>query len=121
MTLHITPEMARAAYELLRTTPPFKRWKLPPAEEVEFRVTTSRKVAAIAFKGPQGHRIDVSARHNGTLATLVMTVAHEMVHFRQTEKAEHGAEYRRLARQVCRHHTWDEKLFWVDPRTKKEA
>jgi len=34
MTLPLTPATLTAAYEFLRTTPPFKGWKLPHADEV---------------------------------------------------------------------------------------
>lgn len=38
--LHLTLEMLEGAYEYLRTTPPFRRWKLPPGADIEFHVTT---------------------------------------------------------------------------------
>ena len=36
--MQITPELLEASYELLRSMPPFKRWKLPHADNVVFRV-----------------------------------------------------------------------------------
>ncbi len=42
MTLPLTPEMLRACYEFLRSTPPFRRWSLPPGDEIGFHVTRNR-------------------------------------------------------------------------------
>jgi len=38
MTLHLTPDMLAGVYEFLRTTEPFKAWKLPHADELGFAV-----------------------------------------------------------------------------------
>lgn len=122
MTLHLTPEMLESAYEMLRTTPPFKGWKLPDPDEIEFRVYVARDRHA-GFRGamePGGnHEIQVSLRTVATLPTLLMCMAHEMIHLRRHLQGEryncplrhHGVEFQRLAKAVCRHHGFDEKLF----------
>ena len=33
MTLRLTPDMLAAAYDFLRTTVPFSRWRLPEADD----------------------------------------------------------------------------------------
>ena len=44
-----------------------------------------------------------------------MTMAHEMVHIYNVSKghtrSEHGAEFQRCARLVCKHHGFDQKMF----------
>ena len=36
--MKLTPGILEAAYEFLRTTPPFKGWKLPSGVDITFRV-----------------------------------------------------------------------------------
>lgn len=118
MALHLTPEMIEAAYELLRTTLPFKRWKLPDGDDVEFRVIRDGSVSAkvaLAIDG-SAHVLSVSSKMVGRLPFLVQVVAHEMIHIHEHQQGarldvSHGASFKRLARQVCRHHGFDEKLF----------
>jgi hypothetical protein len=45
-----------------------------------------------------------------------MTMAHEMCHLylaraHPDDRAHHGWRFRRAAKLVCRHHTFDEKAF----------
>ena len=114
--LHPTPEMMAAAYDYLRTTPPFRRWKLPPSESVEFHVTRHLDRTGDCETGPAGNDpvIRISAALIGWTASLMATMAHEMVHIhldRKGVRAHHGADFRRCAAQVCRHHGFDPKLF----------
>ena len=115
--LHLTPALLEGAYELLRLTPPFRRWKLPHADDLEFRITNhvdrfghydDRNGRAIA-------NIAVSARHIKTLKSLFELLAHEMVHLhlhRQGKKWDtHGRSFQRFADQVCRHHEFDRSEF----------
>lgn len=115
MSLKLTPELLAAAYTFLRTTPPFCRWKLPPAETVKFRVTQHKDLHGQAWGGgTEPFCIDISAGTVGHTASLVITMAHEMVHihcFMQGEKAEHGARFKRCAATVCKYHGFDGKVF----------
>jgi hypothetical protein len=115
MTLRLTPDMLEGAYEFLRTTPPFRRWALPPADEVEFIV--GREPRCRGMHANDGtHRIMISDRNIGHTINLVATMAHEMIHVHQSERwlstrTEHNADFHRRARLVCRHHGFDPKLF----------
>jgi len=120
--LHLTPEMLVAAYELLRTTPPFKRWKLPEADDIEFHVTSDNSASgqytyARTVKTVLWHRIEISNVFNKTLSQVLETMAHEMCHLRQrssdrcTRSLTHGPKFKRLAAQVCRRHGFDEAAF----------
>lgn len=117
--LHLTPDMLEAAYELLRTTPPFKGWRLPPSDDIIFCVVTMRKHQDQADWTHTGtrHVIRINARKHATLASLIMTMAHEMCHVREYElgfrRADvmHGALYWRLANSVCKHHGFDKGQF----------
>jgi len=111
--LHITPEMLAAVYDLLRTTPPFKRWNLPHSDDIEFHVIgTHQKLADYC-----DHTIRVSSASVGTLQTLLAVMAHEMIHIKQdaagtcVSGVEHNGEFQRLARQACTIHVWDYKNF----------
>jgi hypothetical protein len=111
VSLNLTPAMLEAAYELLRTTPPFRNWKLPDTDDVEFHVTKFGHAADCGFDGTQ-FVIRVSATKHGTLAALLETMAHEMCHMRYpNDRAHHGYLFKRLAVRVCRHHGFDIKGF----------
>ena len=116
--IHPTPEMVEAAYEFLRTTPPFRRWRLPPGEELEFYVRHARHYVGLCHEaqGAMPARITVSSRWVGLPATLLLVVAHEMVHLYQARRGtsgpgEHNQEFHRLARRVCTVHGFDYRSF----------
>lgn len=111
--------MVAAAYEFLRTTPPFKRWRLPDAEAIEFNVLRISHLQAQhqRYHRTRNHVITVSELRVGHTLTLLGAVAHEMIHLYQDERgtetkgAEHNAEFQRLAKLVCRYHGFDPKAF----------
>jgi hypothetical protein len=120
MGMSLTPDIIEASYEFLRTTPPFRKWQLPHADEVTFVV--SRHKNHIGYhrgtrRKVNSHEIGISEACVGHTNTLLRTMAHEMIHQHQqrqrtdTPNAEHNAEFGRLARIVCRYHGWDEKEF----------
>ena len=110
--LPITKERLAAVYEMLKAWPPFNRWKLPHSSEVKFRVIASKRVFARWCIQGDRHLIEVSQERHDALHSLVMTMAHEMIHMRQriakTEtRAEHNAEFERLAKRICAIHGFD--------------
>lgn len=127
MTLRLTPDVLVGAYEFLRRTRPFNQWKMPPAEDVVFRVVRAMKCAPEAWaqhmsagqkdNPHKGHHvIDINERKVGTTITLIQTMAHEMCHVRESMLIKytgeaHGKTFNRLAAQVCRHHGFDVKAF----------
>src|SRR5258708_4048479 len=121
MTLPLTPETLAAAYDYLRTTPPYCRWKLPPAQVVKFTVGKFRQdYGAYQWDGKQ-QNITMSANAIGQTATLMRYTGHEMIHLHLEEqglesrtggKDTHNAVFRKLAAQACRYHGWDPKAFY---------
>lgn len=121
MTLPLTPETLEAAYEYLRTTPPFSGWNLPEGEDVKFVVSKSdRDIAAYKWNGKQ-HTICLSAKFIGHSDTLLVYLAHEMVHMHLEERGiesrnggpdTHNMAYRKYAAQVCKFHGFDPKAFY---------
>ena len=117
--LHITPEMLEAAYELLRTTPPFRGWKLPHADDVQFHVASYTDGFADARYDmtKKQYVIRVSRRTCKQLGTIIVAVAHEMCHIAEAQRAgkggraEHGKAFQRLADSVCRYHHVDRGAF----------
>src|SRR5262245_37502604 len=113
MSIAISKATLTAAYELLRTTPPFLGWKLPDSNAIDFAVLRDRT----RFGDCDGETIRISASRHGQLASLLATVAHEMIHLHQMRKkletanTEHNAEFRRRAARVCRAHGFDPKAF----------
>lgn len=116
MSLHITPAMLETAYELLRTTPPFRGWHLPLADDVTFHVVATPRMFADHSMEAGVHCIRVSQRKHGHLSTLLATLAHEMIHMREAmlktpPRVAHGKTFHRLAAQVCKFHGFDPGSF----------
>ena len=114
--MHLEPAHLEAAYELIKTTPPFKGWKLPPADEVEFAISRNGNHAADAQWMGTHWRIRVNGKWTGNLSTLLRYMMHEMVHVAHgiqcpSDSAHHGQEFKRLGRLVCRFHYIDPKTF----------
>jgi hypothetical protein len=111
--MNITPRMIESAYEFLRATPPFSGWRLPHADEVEFRVSRHRDRLAHFVEGREGPIIAVSSVNVTYPETLLRVMAHEMVHLAQwlhkteTPGAEHNAEFFRMAAKVAKAHGFD--------------
>ena len=118
--LHLTPEALENAYEYLRVTLPFRRWDLPHADNLVFRVMGARDRYG-HFKGrikdnSDMNEIGVSQRKVQSTDMLMATMAHEMIHLFQHEKgsasrSDHNAEFRRVAERVCRVHGFDRESF----------
>ena len=56
----------------------------------------------------------VSEANNGLAATLLATLAHEMIHLRQYltgDREHHGPRFKRMAARVCAAHGFDPKTF----------
>lgn len=118
MTLHIDIELCAAVYDLLRLTPPYRSWKLPPASEIKFVITN-----AIVYRGQHSrllsgvHKIEVSQRNVGTLFELTRVMGHEMIHVHEEHSracrvdVAHSWRFNSWADSVCRWHSWDRKAF----------
>ena len=116
MTLPLKPETLEAAYEYLRTTPPFDRWQLPEGEDIVFKVTRSKHNMGEYYFHKGKHHIAVSAHLVGHTPTLMALVAHECVHLFQRiscmeSKAMHNEAFRKLANSVCKSHGFDPKFY----------
>lgn len=113
--LHLTPNDLCAAYDLLRGTAPFKRWKLPEGEEVEFHFVKMRSQADCHHDGRR-HVIRIAANKHHTLLATIVTMAHEMVHLHldksyPRDKSHHGSRFNKHADIVCKHHGFDRGQF----------
>jgi hypothetical protein len=112
----ITPDMMEASYRQLLSCLPFRRWRLPHPDSVEFNVTRHKDRSAHhrAYKDGSGHEIAVSAHKVKTFNLLNECMAHEMVHMRQDQlgmRDEHGVGFKRLAKLVCRRCGFDVSAF----------
>lgn len=117
MTIPLTPDTLRAAYDYLHTTPPFNCWNLPDGEDVTFKVTRSRDTMGWHIWKDGRHEIQASSRLIGQTGTLMALMAHEMVHVYQAHSGmettgnRHSKLFWRLAKQVCKHHDFDPHTF----------
>lgn len=116
MTLRLTPETLRAAYDFLCTTEPFNRWNLPDSEDVVFRVVKDRTVFGWYNKIGGRHVIAASSSKISHTDTLMMTIGHELIHVHENNtkscgRGEHSAAFMKWAAQVSKVHGWDPKAF----------
>lgn len=116
MTLPLTVETLRAAYDYLNTTPPFNRWNLPDGEDVRFRVVGDPLVQGRYRWDGRQHVIDISRRLIGRTMSLMDVMAHEMLHLHEENagacgSGEHSAAFRKWSTQVCKWHGFDPLLF----------
>ena len=117
--LRVTPHVVAAAYDFLRQCPPYRGWRLPEGDSVEFRLERDQTCYG-SHKGTPTHNIiGVNDNFIGHTETLLRVVAHEMIHLHQylakleTPGTVHNAHFRRVARRACRTHGWDEKHFFI--------
>jgi len=116
VTLPLTPDTLRAAYDFLNSTPPFNRWNLPDGEDVIFKVVRDRTYQGWYRKIGKRHAIGISRHFIGQTDPLIRVMGHEMVHLHEEHaralgRGEHSAAFRKWADQVCRIHGFDPKLF----------
>lgn len=115
--LHPTPEMLESVYELLRLTPPFRAWKLPPADDVEFHVVRMKgQDQADCYWNGNRHVIRIASNKHSSLAPIITTMAHEMLHLHldrayPRDRAMHGGRFKRHAKMICLAHTFDHGQF----------
>jgi hypothetical protein len=120
--LTLTPEILEAAYNYLRTTPPFRGWGLPDSDELMFRVLGARdrfghfRGRYQRATGPNAYsEVAISAQLVKSSDLLLATMAHEMIHLYQDEngkaRGNHNPEFMRLAKRVCAVHGFDLKAF----------
>lgn len=114
MTLRLTPDMLAAGYDFLRSTEPFRGWRLPESDELGFKVISDPKCYADFGLEDGIPIIRVSEARNGHVATLLSTLGHEMCHLRQHltgDREQHGPRFKRMAARVCKAHGFDLKTF----------
>ena len=121
MTLQLTPEMLAAAYDFLRTTPPFTGWRLPESDDVVFRLSLRPKEFGRYQWDGEHHTITMSIKAIAHTDTLMRYMAHEMVHLSLEKdglesktggEEVHNAEFRKRAARVCKYHGFDPKAFY---------
>lgn len=115
----LNPERMRAVYAMLLEFPPFDRWTLPPPDEVEFELLADRDHAEYNKDDDDKISIAVNPDTHLTLQQIIESMAHEMVHVRQDQvgrlpdiaERHHNAEFRKLARLVCKTLGFDVQKF----------
>lgn len=115
--MHPTPETLSAAWDFLRTIEPIKSWKLPPAEEVEFRITRNKHTLGehTTYKWTKEHIVWISSVCVSHCDTLLMVLAHEMVHAAMAETGKnstvHNRSFYERSEPLCLAMGWDPKAF----------
>jgi len=116
VTLRLTPDLLAAAYDFLRTTEPFKAWRLPESDDVGFHVVSDPKMYADFGVENGVPIIRVSQARHGHTGTLMATMAHEAIHLYQAMQkldrgGDHNADFKKRAKRVCAVHGWDPATF----------
>lgn len=121
MTLPLTPEMLAAAYDYLKTTPPFCKWNLPESEDVVFKLSRRKREAGRYQWDGKRHTIAASIYAIAHTVSLMRFLSHEMVHLyleqmgwesRSGGTDIHNSAFRKFAAQVCKFHGFDPKAFY---------
>jgi len=113
----LTPDQLSAAYDFMRIMPPFSSYKIPPSDNVEFRIVNDRRLHGWHKMNANGvHVLAMSRNGIGHTATLMHFLAHELIHLIQAErgtytKAAHNAEFKKIAAKVCEIHGFDLRSF----------
>lgn len=117
MSLQLTPERCAVIYDCLRHFPPFRGWKLPEADAVEFRTTFRVDCDAEhqAFTDGQ-QRIMISLAKVGHFDRAIVAMAHEMVHLSQDiactwDRAKHNADFLARWKLVARYFGFDPQEY----------
>lgn len=118
MTLRLTPQNIEDAYNYLKNTAPFNKWKLPDADDLEFHIVSDDRMFG-HFEISSSKRlpiIAVSVSHVKDTLNLLGTIAHETVHLKRflddgKRGLNHGPKFKTLAAEVCRVHGWDKNHF----------
>lgn len=113
-----TAKQLRAGYELLRASPPFSGWGLPPVGRVVFvtkgvrrrRYRHEKKLFGQCYS-PDGKRIHLYVAPHRRFHAVLSTLAHEMIHVhefvnRLPERQRkgryvHGPAFQQAADKVC--------------------
>jgi hypothetical protein len=115
MTIPLTRDTLRAAYDFLNETPPFNKWNLPHGEDIEFRVVRDRNRYAWHSLVAEKHVIAVSSLNVGHTISLIRVMAHEMVHVHERRSScnatGHSPAFMRWGAQVSAYHGFDPKDF----------
>ena len=119
--LPLSKETIAGAYEYLVTTPPFNEWNMPDASDISFRVMRRRDESACIYRWREGkqikYQIGVSSGCVGHTMTLMVSVAHEMLHLHMDitgmskSVAEHNAAFWQIADEICQIHGFDPQSF----------
>jgi len=112
--LKLHPDMLASAYDFLRTTQPFRGWKLPESDDIGFHVVSDATMFGDFYLDGDIPTIRVSQTGIGHTNTLLATLAHEMLHLRQHlrgDKEYHGPRFKRAALSICRIHGFDPNTF----------
>jgi len=109
--MRVTPRECRAAYSFLRETLPFRRWKLPDADDLEFNITRVHSPMGVTIsEGRRSIRIEISEKCHTHTATLLRTMGHEMIHVYENRlgiRSEHGKHFKRCQKLFAKHHGFD--------------
>jgi hypothetical protein len=115
MSFPLRPEHLAIIYDMLRAMPPFKGWKLPESDSVVFK-TPMRKDVSGEYNDTLPHTITVSSARHSHFNSILLTLAHEMVHMAdnvagESCKSQHSAAFNKKAKKVCKLFGWDERNF----------
>jgi hypothetical protein len=114
--LVLTPEILRAAYDYLNAIPPISKWNLPDSEDIRFQVSRDKKTWGWDTFDPgcNKHCIAVSCRWVGHTHSLLLVMAHEIIHVHQRQlglSVSHAKSFHKFALQIANVHGFDPRLL----------
>lgn len=119
--IQLTPDHLAATYDCMRAFKPFKQWKLPESDAVEFAVIRNLGYSGFYIEETRKdgihHIIQISNVSVGYFDSLAKIMAHEMIHLHQavsktyTRNVMHNPHFHYHARRLCNTMGWDYLQF----------
>ena len=116
MLPNLSANQVYARYEFMRSMPPFCYYKMPSGDEIEFRIVKDHRLHGWHKAVDGKHIFAISQNSIGHTSSLIFYVSHEMIHLLQAEQGTntnsvHNAEFRKIAKAVCRLNGFDYRVF----------
>jgi len=84
MAINLNTEMLAHCFDMLAATPFISKWNLPHSDDIKFKLVSRKRFFGRYIYDGGNHTIEISTKSVGTFQTLILTMAHEMIHLHQS-------------------------------------
>jgi hypothetical protein len=115
MAIKPTPDMLAHCYDMvIASSRTLKSWKLPPSEDIKFKITNHKDRFAHHEVVGGVHILAFSACYVSRFETLISTMVHEIIHVHQDQAGLPRADnkhFSKLADKLCKELELDRATF----------